>query len=170
MDVIKTSLIVGIGLTLYYLLLQWPNEVGLYSESPSTYLETEGKVDSEYSLTEPLSPLSPLGENKLKSLSEPVDVFEIENDEKWKGTFVGYPIHSEERKPYCIKFIEYPYGNHIWIHAYNYFYQITFPFLKQVRNFEKTTLVKLLCKQEDIPTELEFIIINIQQKILFLEQ
>ena len=83
-----------------------------------------------------------------------------EDDEKWKGTFVGYRTHSEERKPYCIRFIEYPYGNHIWIHAYNYFYKITFPFLKQVRNFEKTTLVKLLCKQEDIPTELEFIIIN----------
>jgi hypothetical protein len=83
-----------------------------------------------------------------------------EDDEKWKGTFVGYPIHSKEMKPYCIKFIEYPYGNYIWIHVYNYFYKITFPFLKDVRNFKKTTLVKLLCKQEDIPSDLEFIIIK----------
>lgn len=83
-----------------------------------------------------------------------------ENDEEWKGTFIGYPIHSEERKPYCIKFIEYPYGNHIWIHAYNYFYKITFPFLKDIRNFEKTTLLKILCKQEDIPLEVENVIIN----------
>tara|TARA_E500000331_G_scaffold32002_1_gene26827 strand:+ start:281 stop:1912 length:1632 start_codon:yes stop_codon:yes gene_type:complete len=81
MDVIKTSLIIGIGLTLYYLLLQWPNEAGLYSESPGTIIETEGKVDSEYSLTEPLSPLSPLSDNKPKNLSESVEVFEIENDD-----------------------------------------------------------------------------------------
>ena len=81
MDVIKTSLIIGIGLTLYYLLLQWPNEAGVYGESPSTYIEKEDQVDSEYSLTEPLSPLSPLGDNKPKNLSEPVEVFEIENDD-----------------------------------------------------------------------------------------
>ena len=81
MDVIKTSLIIGIGLTLYYLLLQWPNEAGLYSESPSIYSETKVKVDSEYSQTEPLSPLSPLSDNKSKNLSEPVEVFEIENDD-----------------------------------------------------------------------------------------
>ena len=81
MDVINTSLIIGIGLTLYYLLLQWPNEAGLYGEMPSTYIETEGKVDSEYSLTEPLSPLSPLSDNKPKNLSESVEVFEIENDD-----------------------------------------------------------------------------------------
>ena len=81
MDVIKTSLIIGIGLTLYYLLLQWPNEAELYSESPSTHFETKEKVDSEYSLTEPLSPLSPLSDNKPKNSSEPVEVFEIENDD-----------------------------------------------------------------------------------------
>ena len=81
MDVIKTSLIIAIGLTLYYLLLQWPNEAGLYSESPSIYSETKVKVDSEYSLTEPLSPLSPLSDDKPKNSSEPVEVFEIENDD-----------------------------------------------------------------------------------------
>jgi len=104
----------------------------------------------------------------LLDLNNVLDLYYIEcryneDDEKWKGTFVGYRTHSGERKPYCIRFIEYPYGNHIWIHAYNYFYKITFPFLKDVRKIlqdKKTTLVKLLCKQEDIPTELEIIIIK----------
>ena len=83
-----------------------------------------------------------------------------EENKKCKGFFTGYPIHSYERKPYCIKFIEYTTGNNNWIHVYNHFYKITFPFLKEVRNFKKTILVKLLCKQNDIPIELEIIIIE----------
>ena len=43
---------------------------------------------------------------------------------------------------------------------YNYFYKITFPFLKDIRNFEKTTLLKILCKQKNMPTEIEIIIIK----------
>ena len=122
----------------------------------STCNDLAGKLNTNGSFYGPLSSLN----SRLNISLDNPQINGIRLREKWKGTFVGYPIHSEERKPYCIRFIEYPYGNHIWIHAYNYFYQITFPFLKQVRNFEKTTLVKLLCKQEDIPTELEIIIIN----------
>ena len=48
-----------------------------------------------------------------------------------------------------IRYIDF--GNHI---------KKTKEVLKDVRNFKKTTLVKLLCKQEDIPTELEIIIIK----------
>ena len=33
MDVIKTSLIIAIGITFYYLLLQWPNQVDNYEVS-----------------------------------------------------------------------------------------------------------------------------------------
>ena len=88
-----------------------------------------------------------------------VELFKYESYTKIFTRFkqcLGFILH-------CIKFIEYPYGNHIWIHAYNYFYKITFPFLKDVRKIlqdKKTTLLKLLCKQEDIPTELEIIIIK----------
>ena len=61
MDVIKTSLIIAIGITLYYLLLQWP------VDSPSndnTYAEDIGIntiSDSEPLLSQPLEPLSSLG-------------------------------------------------------------------------------------------------------------
>ena len=48
-----------------------------------------------------------------------------------------------------IRYIDF--GNHI---------KKTKEVLKDVRNFKKTTLVKVLCKQENIPTDLEFIIIK----------
>ena len=81
MDVIKASLIIGIGITLYYLLLQWPNDVEVYGESPSKYNEINTETDSEYLLSESLSPLSPLSENKQKISTEPEEVFEIENED-----------------------------------------------------------------------------------------
>ena len=81
MDVIKASLIIGIGITLYYLLLQWPNDVEVYGESPNKYNEINTETDSEYLLSESLSPLSPLSENKQKISTEPEEVFEIENDD-----------------------------------------------------------------------------------------
>ncbi len=84
-----------------------------------------------------------------------------EDDKPSKGTFLGYPAPSDlqQKKPYCLVFIN-SRNEKKFIHVYNDFYQITFPFLKQVRNFEKTTLLKILCKQEDIPFEIENIIIN----------
>ena len=81
MDVIKASLIIGIGITLYYLLLQWPNDVEAYGESPNKYNEINAENDSEYLLSESLSPLSQLSENKPKISTEPEEVFEIENDD-----------------------------------------------------------------------------------------
>ena len=60
MDAIKVSLILGIGITLYYLLLQWPNDVEAYGESLNKYSKMDAENDSEYLLSESLSPLSPL--------------------------------------------------------------------------------------------------------------
>ena len=84
-----------------------------------------------------------------------------EDDKPSKGTFLGYPAPSDlqQKKPYCLVFIN-SRNEKKFVHVYNDFYQITFPFLKQVRNFEKTTLLKILCRQEDIPFEIENIIIN----------
>ena len=80
MDVIKTSLIIAIGITLYYLLLQWP--VGspgndkAYSEDkrPNTI------SDSESLLSQPLEPLSSLGESKDEVMSEERGYYEIKNE------------------------------------------------------------------------------------------
>ena len=80
MDVIKTSLIIAIGITLYYLLLQWP------VDSPSndnTYTEDMGIntiIDSEPLLSKPLEPLSPLGESKEEVASEGRSYYEIKNE------------------------------------------------------------------------------------------
>ena len=81
MDVIKASLIIGIGITLYYLLLQWPKDVEAYGEVSNKHNEINTKNDSEYLLSETLSPLSPLSENKPKISTELEEVFEIENDD-----------------------------------------------------------------------------------------
>ena len=72
MDVIKTSLIVAIGITLYYLLLQWP------VDSPGNYNTNAEDIgintisDSESLLSQPLEPLSSLGESKEEVVSEAV--------------------------------------------------------------------------------------------------
>ena len=84
-----------------------------------------------------------------------------EDDKPSKGTFLGYlaPIHLQQVKPYCLIFINST-NEKKFIHTYNDFYKITLPFLHQVRNFEKTVLLKILCKQEDIPFEIENVIIK----------
>ena len=58
MDVIKTSLIIGIAITFYYLLLQWPavNQSAVIETEDTSYVNSYS--DSEPSLSEPLSPLS----------------------------------------------------------------------------------------------------------------
>ena len=79
MDVIKTSLIIGIAITFYYLLLQWP------ANNQSALIETEDKYisnynDSEPSLSEPLTPLStsPIS-NNVNDESED-KYFQIQNE------------------------------------------------------------------------------------------
>ena len=81
MDVIKTSLIIAIGITFYYLLLQWPNQVENYEVSTNYTTESIEFGDSEDLLTEPLSPLSEQNEIQIESATQPLEVFEIENDD-----------------------------------------------------------------------------------------
>ena len=81
MDVIKTSLIIAIGITFYYLLLQWPNQADNYEVSTNYTYESNEFDDSEDLLTEPLSPLSEQNEIQIESASQPLEVFEIENDD-----------------------------------------------------------------------------------------
>ena len=81
MDVIKTSLIIAIGITFYYLLLQWPNQVDNYEVSANYTNESIEFDDSEDLLTEPLSPLSEQNEIQIESATQPLEVFEIENDD-----------------------------------------------------------------------------------------
>ena len=79
MDLIKTGLIIAIGVTFYYLLLQWPTESNTSDIVSQESLYNNGLNDSEYSLTEPLATFSDPDINK----EEPVDIqgsyFEIEN-------------------------------------------------------------------------------------------
>ena len=81
MDVIKTSLIIAIGITFYYLLLQWPNQIDNYEVSANYTNESIEFDDSEDLLTEPLSPLSEQNEIQIESAAQPLEVFEIENDD-----------------------------------------------------------------------------------------
>ena len=81
MDVIKTSLIIAIGITFYYLLLQWPNQVDNYEVAANYTNESIEFDDSEDLLTEPLSPLSEQNEIQIESAAQPLEVFEIENDD-----------------------------------------------------------------------------------------
>ena len=81
MDVIKTSLIIAIAITFYYLLLQWP------AENQNQIVETEDSIyisnysDSEPSLSEPLSPLSTSPSlNNVSDESED-EYFEIQNED-----------------------------------------------------------------------------------------
>ena len=57
MDVIKTSLIIGIAVTLYYLLLQWPNEQSVTGNQNEKPIEERLVVDSNDSLTDTLAPM-----------------------------------------------------------------------------------------------------------------
>ena len=79
MDLIKTGLIIAIGVTFYYLLLQWPTESNKREIVSQESIYSNNLNDSEYSLTEPLTTFSDPDISK----EEPVDIqgryFEIEN-------------------------------------------------------------------------------------------
>ena len=79
MDLIKAGLIIAIGVTFYYLLLQWPTESNTREIVSQESLYNNDLNDSEYSLTEPLATFSDPDISK----EEPVDIqgsyFEIEN-------------------------------------------------------------------------------------------
>ena len=79
MDLIKTGLIIAIGVTFYYLLLQWPTESNAREIVSQESIYNNDLDDSEYSLTEPLATFSDPDISK----EEPVDIqgnyFEIEN-------------------------------------------------------------------------------------------
>ena len=57
MDFIKTALITAIAITLYYLLLQWPNETQSYEANIELPIENNVLIDSYDSLTVTLSPM-----------------------------------------------------------------------------------------------------------------
>ncbi len=57
MDFIKTALITAIAITLYYLLLQWPNETQTYEANSDLPIENNTLIDSKDSLTDTLSPM-----------------------------------------------------------------------------------------------------------------
>ena len=81
MDVIKTSLIIAIAITFYYLLLQWPaeNQNQIIETEDSSYVSNYS--DSEPSLSEPLSPLSTSPSlNNVSDESED-EYFEIQNED-----------------------------------------------------------------------------------------
>jgi len=81
MDVIKTSLIIAIAITFYYLLLQWPaeNQNQIVETEDSSYISNYS--DSEPSLSEPLSPLSTSPSlNNVSDESED-EYFEIQNED-----------------------------------------------------------------------------------------
>ncbi|URQ66615.1 membrane protein insertase YidC [SAR86 cluster bacterium] len=81
MDVIKTSLIIGIGLTFYYLLLQWPTDNYIYDGSSQEQLEVNTFSDSERSLSEPLAPLSQPNQGLGEVDPQKLNYFEIQNDD-----------------------------------------------------------------------------------------
>ena len=81
MDLIKTSLIIAIAITFYYLLLQWPteNQNQIVETEDSSYISNYS--DSEPSLSEPLSPLSTSPSlNNVSDESED-EYFEIQNED-----------------------------------------------------------------------------------------
>jgi len=81
MDVIKTSLIIGIGLTFYYLLLQWPTDNYIYNSSSQEQIEVSTFSDSERSLSEPLAPLSQQNQGLVEVASQELNYFEIQNND-----------------------------------------------------------------------------------------
>ena len=81
MDVIKTSLIIGIGLTFYYLLLQWPTDNYINDGSSQEHLEIKAFTDSERSLSEPLAPLSQPNQGLAEVAPQKLNYFEIQNDD-----------------------------------------------------------------------------------------
>ena len=81
MDVIKTSLIIGIGLTLYYLLLQWPIDSDTYDSSSQKDTFDIAFDDSERSLSEPLAPLSQTTQEPVEVAAQDLNYYEIQNND-----------------------------------------------------------------------------------------
>ena len=81
MDVIRTTLIFAIAITLYYLLLQWPvDDIGTtYVSEDSDHLLTIS--DSEGSLSETLSPLSSTPSPESPKPTEESKYFEVQNND-----------------------------------------------------------------------------------------
>ena len=81
MDVIRTSLIFAIAITLYYLLLQWPVD-----DIDTTYVSEDSNQlltinDSEDSLSETLSPLSSTPSSESPKPIEESKYFEVQNND-----------------------------------------------------------------------------------------
>ena len=79
MDVIKTSLIIAIGVTFYYLLLQWPTE-SITKEIVGQDASYKNNInDSESSLTEPLATFSDTDVNEEEEEGFEGRYFDLEN-------------------------------------------------------------------------------------------
>ena len=81
MDVIKTSLIIGIAVTFYYLLLQWPTEAKTYQEVSNLDSKINTLNESDRSLSEPLTTFSEPSDDEDSIPAAVGETFVIENDD-----------------------------------------------------------------------------------------
>ena len=81
MDVIKTSLIIGIAVTFYYLLLQWPTEAKTYQEVSNLDSKINTLNESDRSLSEPLTTFSEPSDVEDSNTAAVGETFVIENDD-----------------------------------------------------------------------------------------
>ena len=81
MDVIKTSLIIGIAVTFYYLLLQWPTEAKAYQEVSNLESEISTFNESDRLLSEPLTTFSEPSDVEDSGPTTVGEMFVIENDD-----------------------------------------------------------------------------------------
>jgi len=81
MDVIKTSLIIGIAVTFYYLLLQWPTEAKTYQEVSNLDSEINTFNESDRLLSEPLTTFSEPSDVEGSSPTTVGETFVIENED-----------------------------------------------------------------------------------------
>ena len=81
MDVIKTSLIIGIAVTFYYLLLQWPTEAKTYQEVSNLDSKINSLNESDRSLSEPLTTFSEPSDVEDRNPAAVGETFVIENDD-----------------------------------------------------------------------------------------
>ena len=81
MDVIKTSLIIGIAVTFYYLLLQWPTEAKTYQEVSNLDSEINTFNESDRLLSEPLTTFSEPSDVEDSGPTTVGEMFVIENDD-----------------------------------------------------------------------------------------
>ena len=81
MDVIKTSLIIGIAVTFYYLLLQWPTEAKTYQEVSNLDSKINTLNESDRLLSEPLTTFSEPSDVEDRNPTAVGETFVIENDD-----------------------------------------------------------------------------------------